>query len=313
MTNINFPDNPSDGDRVGLQVYDATRGVWEWDALPGDTSAESLLENTEIISKKLEYLVIAGGGGGGQGVYGYNAGGGAGGYYTNRSGENQGGGVQSLNSGLMVYSGNVFSITVGAGGAVNSNGSNSEFGNGLRTLGGGRGAQADGNSGGSGGSGGGGAYNRGNGTGTYAQGFNGGTGNSPSGGVAYGGGGGGAGGAGANAGGSPGVGGPGLYSSIAGSSTPRAGGGAGGGNSGTTGGIGGGGDSQQPGVANTGGGGGGEIRYSNAGAGGSGIVILRFYGPVGLQVSAGLAYTQSSVGNDSVYTFTAGTGTVTIS
>jgi hypothetical protein len=135
----------------------------------------------------------------------------------------------------------------------------------------------------------------------------------------YGGGGGGAGGIGGDAiiSGSSrgGTGGAGLSSPITGTSVGRAGGG-GGGNSGLiVSGFGGGTGSDttaaSSGVTNTGGGGGGS-RTGNAGAGGSGVVILRYpsiYRDI-FSIS-GLTYTKTTFDAYTIYTFTQGTGTIT--
>jgi hypothetical protein len=230
----------------------------------------------------VEYLIVAGGGGGGGGSGG--AGGGAGGMLT---------GTTSLAVGT-------YTIEVGAGGAQNTNGSDSSF-NSQIAEGGGYGAYQNvgPETGGDGGSGGGGAGN--GGPGTYSSGGSGTSGQGNDGGRGYkydyrdgGGGGGGAGAAGGDGSGGSGAGlggngGNGIQSSINGTATYYAGGGGGssyrsptlssGGNGG--GGAGGRGwyDSADPrvngtpGSANTGGGGGGG-RYGAAG--GSGIVIIRY-------------------------------------
>jgi len=231
----------------------------------------------------VEVLVVAGGGGGGRSAQYAGAGGagGAGGLiYASSYGVSQGTGI---------------TVTIGAGGGSETNGSNSTFG-GLTTLGGGRGGRADndtqgnGFNGGSGGGGGGDTttlYTAG--SGTPGQGNDGGNGR-PGGNQYAGGGGGGAGSVGtapdANNGGD---GGDGLPYSINGFSTYYAGGGGGGvftANPGS-GGLGGGGNGSittgENGVSNTGGGGGGGgINNNNAanpylgGTGGSGIVIVRY-------------------------------------
>ena len=65
------------------------------------------------------------------------------------------------------------------------------------------------------------------------------------------------------------------------------------------------------GTANTGGGGGGGSSYNgDGGNGGSGIVILRTKAV--LTVGSGLTYSTNKAGEDTVYSFTAGTGTVTV-
>jgi hypothetical protein len=78
----------------------------------------------------------------------------------------------------------------------------------------------------------------------------------------------------------------------------------GGGNGGATG---------AAGLANSGGGGGGSSSTGGAaGAGGSGVVILRWDASQAVAtLSAGLTFTRSTVGTDTVIRITAGTGTVT--
>ena len=216
--------------------------------------------------KTIQYLVVAGGGGGGSGDW--SGGGGAGGLRT---------GSQSISSGT-------YSIVVGSGGAVNTNGQNSSF-NGITSIAGGRGGSYNNLAAGSGGSGGGGAYSGGvGGAGTAGQGNAGGT-ASNVGGYGWGGGGGGAGAAGttAVAGTTVGNGGNGLAISIAGAAAVYFAGGGGGGVDYTgytvSGGLGGGGNGSvntggqtntagTNGSPNTGGGGGTKAN------GGSGIVVI---------------------------------------
>ena len=67
------------------------------------------------------------------------------------------------------------------------------------------------------------------------------------------------------------------------------------------------------GTANTGGGGGGGSVNGGTqpgGSGGSGVVILRTKNV--LSVGSGLTYSVASDNDDKVYSFTAGTGTVTV-
>ena len=235
-----------------------------------------------------DYLVVAGGGGASADAGG---GGGAGGYRTSIGG-----------SALSVLA-QPYAVTVGAGGVggvINVSdptaGSNSIFST-ITSAGGGLGGRGAGLLGGNGGSGGGGS-GRGQASGTFAggtatpagQGNNGGFGVGNGSGLQAGGGGGGAGAAGANASaGVGGNGGNGLANSISGTSVTYAGGGGGGIlNAGSTtvgtGGTGGGGNASQggqgsAGTANTGGGGGASTYNppnSNGGAGGSGIVIVRY-------------------------------------
>lgn len=241
-----------------------------------DTFSVSLLGDTGLANAdQVEYLVVAGGGGGGATTGG--GGGGAGGYKTA--------------TGFTVTASN-YSITVGAGGAGNTEGTNSVFDTVTSTGGGAskgnNGVATDGGSGG-----GGAAFDDGSGTDFGStvgggQGNNGGTGNQ--GGPNYnGGGGGGAGAVGRNTVASDdsiyGTGGAGLSSSITGAAVTRAGGGGGGNDfnvSLTAGGSGGGGDggndSNPPtgGTVNTGGGAGGVCRTTGTVSGGSGVVILRY-------------------------------------
>ena len=229
---------------------------------PGTTRTGSVTPN---FTGSIEYLVVAGGGGGGSDTT-YGGGGGAGGL---------------LAGSTSITRSSSYSLTVGAGGAVNNNGSGSIFSS-ISTSGGGYGGTGNNGSGNSGGSGGGGAGNNflplftvqsNFGTGTPGQGNNGGGGNRTTA-TDTGGGGGGAGSAGSPNNGVIGdnVGGNGVTSSISGISTFYAGGG--GGRQGA-GGPGGGGSGFPSGSINgtngLGGGGGG-----GGGSGGSGIVILKF-------------------------------------
>jgi hypothetical protein len=244
---------------------------------------------TPSFNGQVEVLVVAGGGGGGANHGG--GGGGAGGLlYTSAYGVSAGSGI---------------TVTVGSGGAIAGNGSNSVFG-GLTTIGGGLGASEGANNGGNGGSGGGGtgfstATN--GGLGTPGQGFDGGKGGFPDTSAVYGSGGGGGGASapgtdgkeGQNVSGSAGNGGDGLPYSINGFSTYYAGGGGGGywGDNLTyygVGGLGGGGNGgaggsastllPTPGVNGLGGGGGGARGDGSlprpGSVGGSGIVIVRY-------------------------------------
>lgn len=204
-------------------------------------------------SYAITYLVVAGGGGG------QVAGGGAGGF---------------LEGALTFIPGTIYIITVGAGGATGSNGTNSAIVNNVVAIGGGAGST--GGPGFAGGSGGGGSnvgYAQPGGAGTSGQGNAGGSGNGAQVGGAGTGGGGGAGQVGQN-GQNPGGGngGNGLQSSITGSAIYYAGGGGGGSDVGpppSSGGLGGGGGAGVDGTANTGGGAGAVFR-----SGGSGVVIL---------------------------------------
>ena len=252
----------------------------------------------------MSHVVVAGGGGGGRGCR--VGGGGAGGYrevknpatpYTASPLDGY-----STPANRVTVTATSFPITVGGGGAAGSSGpfvpgisgTSSTFSTITSAGGGGGGGGPNPSTGGvglAGGSGGGGAhYGASGGAGNTppvspAQGFTGGTGQT---GVNAGsGGGGGAGAVGGNGCSSvPGQGGPGgagVTSSINATPTARAGGGGGGGDAGAKpGGSGGGGAAGNPGVAgstNTGGGGGGTISNPaciSGGAGGSGIVIIRY-------------------------------------
>jgi hypothetical protein len=254
-----------------------------------------------------EYLVVAGGGGGG---YSDAGGGGAGGLLTNYG-----------TSTISLTTGNVYTITVGAGGsggatsgADGSKGSDSVLsGTGISTVtsfGGGGGGDGSFSTptNGDGGSGGGAGHlqpaGATGGNGTVGQGNDGGdgSGNAP---PQYGGGGGGGAGAvGANGSSSGGGnGGDGLSNSITGSATYYAGGGGSqAASSYGTGGQGGGGNGGVPGAngtANTGGGGGG-YRAS----GGSGVVILRVATANYSTVTTG-SPTVTTDGTDTVIKFTA--------
>ena len=236
----------------------------------------------------VDVLVVAGGGSGSQGNGG-SGGGGAGGVI--------------YRAGFAVTPSTAYTVTVGAGGArtavgsngVGNNGSNSVFGA-LTAIGGGAGNGWESKAGQTGGSGGGGSGLAGRGGyGTTGQGYNGGAGGNQTG-VYSGGGGGGAGGPGADGPGDAGgvaSGGPGLNFDISGTATWYGGGGGAGTEQNTAiaiatgqGGIGGGGrggyTSTQgaDATASTGGGGGGGGYVSGdsriGGAGGSGVVIIRY-------------------------------------
>jgi hypothetical protein len=245
----------------------------------------------------VDYLVIAGGGAGAHGSGGAG-GGGAGGFRTS----------YPTCGGAVPVSITSYPVTVGGGGSIPSpcgivgtSGSNSVFSTITSTGGGGGGAEGTpgGVSGGSGGGGGGGldpSPGKSGGSGNTPpvsppQGNGGGTGSGfPSCGVSGGGGGGGASTSGGNSSGPEGgSGGNGTANSITGSPVTRAGGGGGGINinspgSGGPAGPGGGGTGGKrgttdgtPGTANTGGGGGGGGASGNpSGAGGKGIVIIRY-------------------------------------
>ena len=248
-----------------------------------------------IHNLNVEYLVIAGGGGGGGGRAG---GGGAGGYRCSVQSELSG----SNSTAEAIYpisAGVAYPVVVGAGGAggglntTGNKGGDSWFTN-IVSIGGGGGKERSSTANANGGSGGGGGYlndtePQPGGSGTAGQGFKGGSavGNADGNKASYGGGGGGA--------GSPGTdgklisdpwgsGGTGLVSQITGVAVGRAGGG-GGNYGGTTPGTpwgvatnyGGGIDitGRRDGATSTGGGG-GPSWFGTGGAGGSGVVILRY-------------------------------------
>ena len=240
----------------------------------------------------VDYLVVAGGASGAGGLGGVGSGGGgAGGFRT------------SIGSSPLSLNVQSYPVIVGAGGASvtvvstqGNNGSNSEFTNITSTGGGGGGTYGnpDGTVGSNGGSGGGGGVSNGGGSpaggaaSPSGQGNAGGAGGTAAAAPYRGGGGGGAGAVGLAASVS-GNGGAGLASSITGPSITYAGGGGAGGNpTPGTGGTGGGGAGANTAAQNasnatqgTGGGGGGSCGGDPAGrsgAGGSGVVIIRYKG-----------------------------------
>ena len=244
------------------------------------------------------YLVVAGGGGGGAGTSGVveGGGGGAGGYRTSTA---------SLNPTLS------YTVTVGAGGTSNTNGSDSIFSATTSTGGGagGRNGTTSGSTGGSGGGAGGvtAAGANGNTPSTSpSQGNNGGAGVGIP--VYASAGGGGAGAVGGTAVSAPGAGGAGTANSITGSSVTYGGGGGGtqGGTTSGAGGAGGGGagatsGNGSPGTANLGGGGGAgsSVGSGAGGQGGSGVVIISY--PGAQQFGGGNVTTD---GTNTIHTFT---------
>jgi hypothetical protein len=239
------------------------------------------------------YTVVAGGGGGASEF----GGGGAGGFREGRNVpiDNYTASplVANAPTNAVTITATGFPITVGGGGASNTNGVNSTFST-ITSAGGGKGSNASCQSGNGGSGGGGTAEGSGNtgGTGntpptTPSQGNNGGNGHQCNGGDRGGGGGGGATAVGGNGGAgtsapAAGPGGAGVSNSITGSSVARAGGGGGAGGSpqfGAPGGTGGGGNGPGGnGTDNTGGGGAARGRPSSGGGGtgGSGVVIIRY-------------------------------------
>ena len=286
-------------------------------------------ERPPVQTFSVEYLAVAGGGGGG---YQDAGGGGAGGFLTNT--------LSSINNGQS------FTLTIGEGGAggtknpaVVNSGDNTVIAYGSTTITaiGGGGGSSDNNvvvaaSGGSGGGGAGGSGTSTGGAGTTGQGNAGGNGASNN----QGGGGGGAGAAGQNATSSGANGGIGLTTTIisttnattasvgevSGSNLYFAGGG--GGDNRTvfgSGGLGGGTNAAANPIdaaANTGGGGGSAYNGSpvRGGAGGSGVIILKYGSSVTLTKGSGLTEASGSPfteGSYKVSVFTQGTGNVTLS
>lgn len=262
---------------------------------------------TAVAAITLSYVVVAGGGGGGGGSGA--GGGGAGGMLT---------GTYELAAPT--------TVTVGAGGAglqsdanILSPGNNSVLGSITAIGGGGAGySGANATNGGYGGSGGGGGslvtYNPSsfNGTGGSRVSGQGNVGSAGSGNERPGAGGG----KGAAASGF--TGGAGGSTNIYGTTIYLAGGGGAGGYAGGgSGGIGGGGNgtsgfgSGNPGAANTGGGCGGTAAGSSTGKpGGSGVVILSAPTSATLNIGPGLTYNTVTNGSNTVYTFTAGSDTI---
>jgi len=288
---------------------------------PLSAASNSVTPSVPVVTSTVDYLVVAGGGGGGANRAA--GGGGAGGFRTATS--------------FAVSAGSAITVTVGAGGAAGggpapytsqTNGSNSVFSSITSTGGGfGAGGQFVGPSAGNGGSGGGAGSNLGgftSGTGIAGQGFNGGEcfdASSPEGG----GGGGGASAVGVTGtAGQGGAGGAGTASSYSGSSVTYAGGGGGAaGQSGTgtggAGGAGGGGAGTSGavnagnGTANTGGGGGGlglPNTTSLAGAGGSGVVIIRYSDAFPLASATTGSPTITTTGGFRIYRWTS-SGSIT--
>lgn len=270
---------------AGMYRLNTTTGSPEWYSV---TNSAWIPFSTPL-TYSVEYLIVAGGGGGGSS---FGGGGGAGGYLT---------------STVTANTGTAYSIVVGAGGAVVTNGSSSS---GFSITATGGGAGGNGNSttgaGAAGGSGGGStgnstgtinALNTNAGAGTAGQGNRGGYGSRTAG-SDSGGGGGGAGAVGNNnTGSATASGGVGLnwlslgtfYAGGGGAGSCAGGTGGGGAGSPTTG---------TAGTANTGGGG-GAAQSGTGGAGGSGIVIIRYSG-----AQRGSGGTVTSSGGYTYHTFT---------
>ena len=295
------------GESVDIVYSGSTKG---W--IP-NTDGAVALETPQPYSG-VSFLVVAGGGGGGFGYTGgyYAGGGGAGGYRNSYASETSGRNA-STESTISLTPGTVYTVTVGDGGAIatngvnGSNGTNSSIvGTGVSviSLGGGFGMGGNtsaGNSAGDGGSGGGAAdgvnyTSATGGSGTAGQGFDGG---SVATNVNSAAGGGGAGAAGANfSSGIPVAGGAGLASSITGSSVTRAVGGFGS-------------DvSPESKTANTGNGGDGTTSNTpTPTAGASGVVIMRIPTANYSGVTSG-SPTVTTEGSDKVLVFNA-SGSVT--
>ena len=252
-------------------------------------AGNSVPENSNVIGPitpiySISYLMIAGGGGGGFNSFQGSGGGGAGGFLLNTT-------TVTINTG--------YSITIGAGGAVNTKGVNSTALS-LTASAGGAGA-GDNPSIINGGSGGGQSVrdrseeNFGPGSGVLGQGFSGGFGSGYTGG----------GGGGASQSGQGINGGAGRSSSISGTAITYGGGGGGGNRQngpGGAGGLGGGGSNGVAGATNRGAGGAGggsDPGAFSASAGGSGIVIISYTG-----AQRGTGGTITSVSGNTIHTFT---------
>jgi hypothetical protein len=271
----------------GMLRYNTTNG--EYEVYLSSATAWKAITTQAAGVYTVDYLVVAGGGGGG----------------NTRAGGGGAGGLLSANA-LSVTSGTAYTVTIGAGGAASTAGSNSVFST-FTSVGGGRGGSYVG-AGTAGGSGGGGSAGASGGAGTAGQGSAGGTGFQGV--IDGGGGGGGASAVGANANSSQ-AGNGGAGTNWLSLGTSYAGGGAGGATdtyTTATGGAGGGGNgysfsgAETAGTVNRGGGGGGG---GSGAAGGSGIVIVRYLG--GTRGSGG---TITSAGGYTYHTFTA-SGTFT--
>ena len=269
---INNPIYDTNGQTVNIVYSGATKG---WIPISDD----DVFDEGTLPPYSGDFLVVAGGGGGGYGFTGgYYGGGGGGGGYRNSFNSETSGRNSSSESSLSFQVGVTYTVTVGAGGAITSNGVNGTIGGNSSIIGGsisitstGGGYGQGGNDSvraqaGDGGCGGGAAdginyTSSAGGSGTAAQGFDGGT--STGGNEAAGGGGAAAVGT-FGTGGDSSPGGAGLASSITGSAVTRSVGGDGGDTSPDTSG------------ANTGKG--GDASKDNNTApkvGGSGVVIIR--------------------------------------
>ena len=299
--------------------------------LSGNTEALTIPSGITASSINIDFLVVAGGGGGGRSTStGSAGGGGAGGLLTSfgTSGGNQSA-LAALS--LAVNTNHIVEIGTGGSGLSSGNGqggdgTNSTLGTIISTGGGGGGyANQDGRPGGSGGGGGNGCSSGGAATGTTAhpiQGMQGGGAihNSPNYPIGGGGGASTTENCGSNGNDMPG-GGAGLTVNTGVTNNAYAGGGAsgwyntsnrGGGSFNGIGGGGGypyGGGTYVPVVANSGSGGGGS-GTGTSGPGADGIVIIKYETANTITISAGLTYSSTTSGSDTIVTFTAGTGTI---
>ena len=324
---------------VSMVYVDATQGWIAYNAV--NETATALVPDIPLT---VDYLVVAGAGGGGAGGGGgQGGGGGAGGYLTSYD--------DATVSALSLSASTNYTVTVGPGGSVSSNGLDSVFSNLTATGGGSGGGSNTSRTGSDGGSGGGGCRDGSfGGSGntpstTPSQGNNGGDSNSGNSGAWMGAGGGGGAGAVGGAGGGNGTqggefagdGGDGVSNSITSTSIIYACGGGGvsynsspnasntgsGGSSGINGGNGAIGQTSTNATAgdpNTGTGGGGGVTTSpTAAAGGSGVVILRYPDTYSISetTSGGnvLSFTtdDTTVSGYKITTFTAGDGTIQFS
>lgn len=316
--------NALSGMSAGDTVYDSDMGTIK---VYNGSSWNEMSSSTFTID--IDYLVVAGGGGSGVDTsagLGYTGGSGAGGLLSSK--DTQGRGVAAATTPSFT-SGTQLTVTVGAGGPSESKGSSSTFYN-VTALGGG--IPSDSNAEKAGGCGAGASASSIDDTdigGIGSHGYDGGDNNGNNSATA---GGGGAGGAGVpGVGGAGGNGGVGAITTILSSSTATtvgvgeisgstvyfSGGGAGSGSSQGTGGLGGGGNGggNYSGAPKTGGGCGGTYNTSVSGAGGSGVVILRY--PASHTLTAdgsddGLTVSTYTEGSFKVSVYTAGTGNITV-
>jgi len=316
------------GMAAGDTVYDTDLGTLK---VYNGSSWNGMSASTFPIA--IDYLVVAGGGGSGvdNGAgLGYSGGSGAGGYLSSK--DTQGRGVAAATTPTFA-AGTVLTVTVGAGGASEAKGNSSVFNN-VTALGGG--IPSDSNAEKAGGCGAGASASSIDNTdigGVGSHGYDGGDNNNANGATAGGGGAGAAGGEPSSSGSQSGAnGGVGNVTTILSTSTATtvgvgeidggsvyfSGGGAGSGaSSHGTGGLGGGGNGggNYSGAAKTGGGCGGTYAVNISGAGGSGVVILRYPATHTLTADgsdSGLTVNTYTEGSFKVSVYTAGTGNITV-